>query len=60
MLGELLGNEKDRRMEDDNEWDCQEDSVSFVGPCTCEHEPEEHGWIGCNVEGCDCEAHFEE
>ncbi len=30
------------------------------GKCTCEHEPEEHGWINCDVEGCDCDANWEE
>jgi hypothetical protein len=24
--------------------------------CTCDHEPEEHGWGECNIEGCDCEG----
>jgi hypothetical protein len=28
--------------------------------CTCEHEPNEHGWMHCNVEGCECEGHYEE
>jgi len=35
--------------------------------CTCDHEPEEHGWGeksdcggGCEVEGCDCEGGWEE
>jgi hypothetical protein len=34
--------------------------VSFEGPCTCEHEPEEHSWGSCGVEvggvECPCEA----
>lgn len=37
-----------------------EDHVSFVGPCTCLHEREQHGWGMCDVEGCDCEAGWEE
>lgn len=37
-----------------------EDQVSFSGPCTCEHEREQHGWGSCNVEGCNCEAGWEE
>lgn len=37
-----------------------EEQVYFIGPCTCEHEQEEHGWGGCNVEGCDCNAGWEE
>ncbi len=28
--------------------------------CTCEHESEEHSWDGCKVEGCKCEANWEE
>jgi len=32
----------------------------FVGPCTCDHEPEDHGWGKCDVEGCDCEAGWED
>lgn len=51
----LIGN----TMEDE-EWDCPEDHVTFAGPCTCEHEPEQHGWTGCDAEGCECEAHWEE
>jgi hypothetical protein len=31
----------------------------FIG-CTCEHEPEEHGWGNCNVPGCPCEGGWEE
>lgn len=37
-----------------------EDAVSFVGPCTCEHTPEQHSWGCCAVEGCECEAGWEE
>lgn len=32
----------------------------FVGPCTCEHEDEQHGWSGCDVDGCECDAGWEE
>lgn len=28
--------------------------------CTCDHEPYEHGWMSCEVEGCPCEGHYEE
>ena len=37
-----------------------EDSVTFEGPCTCEHDPSEHGWTGCNEPGCECEARWSE
>lgn len=45
-------------MSDDEEY--PEDQVSFVGPCTCDHEAEEHGWGGCGFDGCECEAGWEE
>lgn len=37
----------------------------FYGECTCEHEPEDHSWGGCEevgteTEGCPCEAGWEE
>lgn len=47
-------------MENDEELDLPEDHVIFVGPCTCDHEPDEHGWMNCDAEGCICEAHWEE
>lgn len=34
--------------------------ASFRGPCTCDHEPEDHSWGQCGVEGCACEAGWEE
>lgn len=45
---------------EDGGWDCPEDHTSFAGPCTCQHESKQHGWTGCDVEGCGCEAHWEE
>jgi hypothetical protein len=39
--------------------DFPEDHAYFEGPCTCTHEPEEHGYIGCEVDGCECNAHWE-
>jgi len=32
----------------------------FTGTCTCDHTPNEHGWGGCNVDDCKCEAGWEE
>lgn len=49
--------------EDDeiNEIYGDDDRVSFPsGECECEHEPDRHGWMGCRVEGCHCEASWEE
>jgi hypothetical protein len=40
--------------------DRPEETASFVGPCTCDHEPDEHGWGSCDVDDCDCEAGWEE
>lgn len=37
-----------------------EETAYFVGPCTCDHTPEEHGWGSCDFEGCLCEAGWEE
>lgn len=44
--------------EEGEEWG--EEWVGFFGPCTCEHSEEEHGWGSCDVDGCDCEAGWEE
>ena len=32
----------------------------FIGPCTCDHDEGEHGWGACDVDGCECEAGWEE
>ncbi len=46
-------------MSDENEeYDCPEDHA-YLTDCTCEHEPEQHGWGECEVEGCDCDGHWE-
>lgn len=43
---------------------CEEDYEEFTyfasGDCSCEHEPEEHGWGSCDQDGCKCEAGWEE
>ena len=44
--------------DEEDEWP-EERPVSFGG-CTCEHEPEEHGWGSCDAEGCPCEGGWEE
>lgn len=49
---------RDEQYGDDHEEDDYE--PYFTGECTCEHLPDEHGWIGCNAEGCTCEACWEE
>ena len=28
--------------------------------CTCEHEPGDHSWNKCVVEGCTCQGHWSE
>ena len=28
--------------------------------CTCEHQPNDHGWVKCNVRGCFCQGQWEE
>lgn len=30
--------------------------VWFEGPCTCDHDEEQHGWGSCAVEDCQCVA----
>jgi hypothetical protein len=44
-------------MEDEDEW---EGAATFAGDCTCEHEWDEHGWGECAVDGCECEAGWDE
>lgn len=30
------------------------------GECRCLHDSSDHGWGGCEREGCPCTAHWEE
>lgn len=52
--------EREQEVEWEEEDGLWEDSAHFCGHCTCEHEDEEHGWGSCDVEGCPCEAGWEE
>lgn len=36
-----------------------DECACFVG-CTCEHDPDRHGWGSCDVPGCPCEGGWEE
>lgn len=50
--------------EDDSgdSWDGYESQFMFPGTgpdCSCDHETIEHGYAGCEVEGCPCEASWE-
>jgi hypothetical protein len=36
--------------------DDHEEQIWFIGPCTCDHDREEHGWGSCDVDDCDCKA----
>jgi hypothetical protein len=45
--------------EDDFDEDYEE-STSFVGTCTCEHEADKHSWGSCDIGDCPCEAGWEE
>ena len=45
--------------------DYEDRSVFFIGPCTCEHEEQDHSWGSCdepdeNGVECKCEAGWEE
>lgn len=44
----------------EDEYEDYEEHIYFVGPCSCDHEPGEHGWGQCDVEGCECNAGWEE
>ncbi len=47
--------------EDNEEYESlPEDHIYFIGPCTCDHEQEEHSWGSCDVDDCECEAGWEE
>lgn len=37
-----------------------EEWAGFVGPCTCDHDQDQHGWGSCDVEDCLCKAGWEE
>ncbi len=37
----------------------EDEQIGFFG-CSCDHDPDDHGWQGCNIEGCDCEGCWEE
>jgi hypothetical protein len=46
----------------DDSWDDYESQFMFPcdGPeCTCEHETVDHGYTGCDMNGCPCEARWE-
>lgn len=44
----------------DEESDVNDYPTEFIGPCTCEHPRDDHGWLECDVDDCECEAHWEE
>jgi len=44
-------------VDDEEAWN---ESAHFIGPCTCLHDMEEHGWGSCDADGCYCEAGWEE
>jgi hypothetical protein len=44
----------------DEDYILPEDHLTFAGPCTCDHERDEHGWGCCDVEDCPCDAGWEE
>ncbi len=44
---------------DEDEYEYGEEQTYFVD-CSCDHEPDEHGWGSCDVEDCDCEGGWEE
>ena len=42
----------------DSDWDGE--IMTYLEDCTCEHEPEEHNWVSCTVDGCECGGHITE
>ena len=47
--------------EDGDSWGDYDSAFMFPSedePCTCDHEPVEHGYGGCEVEGCPCLAYW--
>jgi hypothetical protein len=44
---------------DDGSEEWPEEQAYFTG-CTCEHEPDRHGYGCCNVPDCECEGGWEE
>jgi len=47
-------------MEDDEQAEELTEEQSYFCDCTCDHDPDQHGWGQCNVEGCECEGGWEE
>lgn len=46
--------------DDDDYYDDTVYCAAFIGPCTCEHDEEQHNWGSCGVDDCPCEAGWEE
>jgi len=46
-------------MDDDDGEEWGEEQAYFID-CTCNHEPNEHGWGSCDIECCPCEGGREE
>jgi hypothetical protein len=40
--------------------DEDDEMITLFVECICEHDSEEHGWTCCEVDGCECEGHWEE
>lgn len=36
------------------------DELPVLIGCTCDHDPDEHGWGSCEAKGCNCEGGWEE
>ncbi len=47
------------RMDEDREWAELQPEFSSED-CTCDHEPDEHSWVSCEVEDCPCAASWVE
>jgi hypothetical protein len=47
-------------MDDEDSEELLPEDLVHIEDCTCDHEPDEHGWGECNVEGCPCEGGWTE
>lgn len=47
-------------MTDANEEYGEYGEQTYFGDCTCGHDPDQHGWGECNIDGCTCEGGWEE
>ena len=50
----------DESMDDEDREELLPEDQVHIEDCTCKHDPDEHGWGECLVEGCPCEGGWTE